>query len=273
MIMAEYEVYHARADAARALAIAATTSPFVITVRFVGGLTQSQQDAFARAADRWARVIVGDLPDVEVDGELIDDVLILAEGAPIDGVGNTLGEAGPTHIRIGGAPCKGLMRFDTADLEQMEQEDILVDVITHEMGHVLGYGTLWEGLVQDLDTDDPRYTGRVAMVEYGHLRGGDPETVPVENRGGEGSRGSHWRESKFGNELMSSAIGGVNNPISRVTVASLIDLGYQVDLDAAEAFALPVAVRGAALESVVRQPGARFLRPEVQPVAPAEPVA
>jgi hypothetical protein len=77
----------------------------------------------------------------------------------------------------------------------------------------------------------------------------------------------------FANELMSSAIGGVGNPISRLTVASLIDLGYQVDLEAAEPYALPVAVRGAALESVVRQPGARFLRPEAEQVKPVEPGA
>jgi hypothetical protein len=63
--------------------------------------------------------------------------------------------------------------------------------------------------------------------------------VPVENTGGPGTRNSHWRERVFRNELMSSAIAGARNPLSRLTVASLGDLGYQVDLDAAEPFALP----------------------------------
>jgi hypothetical protein len=271
--MSEFRVYHARADAARALAIADTDSPFVITVRFTGGLSESQQDAFARAADRWATVIVGDLPDVEVEGELVDDVLILAEGAEIDGVGNVLGQAGPTFVRVGGPPCKGFMQFDTADLEAMEADGTLVDVITHEMGHVLGIGTMWGelALVQDAGTDDPRYTGRVAMVEYGRLTGGDPETVPVENEGGEGSRDSHWRESLFGHELMSSAIGGIGNPISRLTVASLIDLGYQVDLDAAESYDLPAAEGLAAIAAALPKRG-HFTRPARQQVAPAEPV-
>ncbi|HEV7652692.1 MAG TPA: leishmanolysin-related zinc metalloendopeptidase [Actinophytocola sp.] len=268
--MSEFKVYHARADAARALAIANTDSPFVITVRFVGGLTETQQNAFARAADRWAAVIVGDLPDVEVEGELVDDVLILAEGAPIDGVGNILGQAGPTHVRVGGPPCKGKMRFDTADLAAMERDGTLVDVITHEMGHVLGFGSLWDGLVQNVGTDEPRFTGRVAMIEYGRLTGGDPETVPVENKGGDGTRDSHWRESRFRNELMSSAIGGVGNPISRLTVASLIDLGYQVDLEAAEAYALPSGEGVAALATSSRVEG-HFTRPEFHhvPVAAA----
>lgn len=35
----------------------------------------------------------------------------------------------------------GFMQFDTADLRHMENEGTLVDVITHEMGHVLGIGT------------------------------------------------------------------------------------------------------------------------------------
>src|SRR5688572_5254652 len=55
-IMAKYETYEARADVRRAEAIAATTSPFMIEVRFVGGLSDNQQAAFAAAADRWARM-------------------------------------------------------------------------------------------------------------------------------------------------------------------------------------------------------------------------
>jgi hypothetical protein len=100
--MSEEKVYHARADAERALAVADTESPFTITVRFVGGLTQSQMDAFAAAADRWVTVIVGDLPDVRVNGEVIDDVLVVAKGEDIDGVGHILGEARITHQRRSG---------------------------------------------------------------------------------------------------------------------------------------------------------------------------
>jgi hypothetical protein len=263
--MVDYlDAYVARADAVRAQELTGTTSPFTITVRFTGGLTRTQQDAFVAAADRWARVIVGDLPDVELDGEVIDDVLVLASGEDIDGEGNVLGMAGPTHIRVGGAPCRGVMRFDSADLAAMERDGILVDVITHEMGHVLGIGTLWEDLVDGDGGTDPRYTGRVAMIEYGRLTGSDPERVPVENEGGDGSRDSHWREGVFRNELMSSAIAGVHNPISRLTVASLIDLGYQVDLDAAEPFTFPVPVEGAAL--TVRRMDGRVERPARQQV-------
>ena len=235
------ETYLAKADAVRARTLAATESPFTIEIRFVGGLTDTQQAAFARAGDRWAHVIVGDLPDIEVDGELIDDVLILAQGQAIDGVGHILGQAGPTHARRAAdgtwlQPCKGTMAFDTADLAEMETAGTLLDVITHEMGHLIGIGSMWglQGLVSPPPDDpaalvNPVFNGPVAMAQYGSLlAGGAPQPVPVENQGGAGTARVHWRESVFANELMTGFVGAAGNPLSKVTVGSLQDLGYQV---------------------------------------------
>lgn len=85
--MANVETYIAQggAEAGAAAAGAPGPSPFMIVVRFLGGLTDRQKDAFKGAANRWTRAIIGDLPSVLVDGETIDDLLILAQGAPIDG--------------------------------------------------------------------------------------------------------------------------------------------------------------------------------------------
>jgi Leishmanolysin len=246
--VAAYQTYRAKADARRARAVAATTSPFTIEVRFLGGLNARQRAAFTAAADRWTRIIVGDLPSVLVDGEVIDDVLILAQGTAIDGRGGILGQAGPTHLRPASAgaaaflTAKGIMSFDTADLAQMNAAGTLNDVITHEMGHVLGIGTLWEqkGLLKQGGTSNPTFSGPGAMEEYRALRGGGQRRrVPVENTGGPGTRDGHWRESVFRNELMSGFISQPGNPLSRVTAASLGDLGYEVDLDAAEPYELP----------------------------------
>jgi hypothetical protein len=241
--------YVAVADARRT----ADQSPFRIEVRFVGGLSQRQRAAFATAADRWTRVIVGDLPDVEVDGEVVDDVVILAQGVAIDGTGQVLGQAGPTHLRPAGSgpaallPAKGAMSFDSADLAALEAEGTLDDVIAHEMGHVLGIGTLWarKGLLAGSGSADPTFRGTRAVAEYAALTGAAASGVPVENTGGPGTREGHWRESVFGHELMSGFIAAAGNPLSRVTAASLGDLGYRVDLDAAEEYALPALSGGA----------------------------
>ena len=248
--MSQIEIYHARSgaeiSAEAAAATAAVVSPFTITVRFRGGLTQSQKNAFKAAADRWSRIIVGDLPSVNVDGEVIDDVLIEAQGSNIDGPGGILGQAGPTHVRPASAgasaflPVKGVMAFDKADLASMEQDGTLSDVITHEMGHVLGIGTIWEskGLIQNAGTSNPTFTGAGAMEEFGRLKNAAPKPVPVENTGGPGTADGHWRETVFRNELMSGFISAAGNPISRMTVASLGDMGYVVDMTAAEPFVL-----------------------------------
>lgn len=285
-----FETYKAVADSSRAVELAATTSPFQIEVRFLRGLTSSQKSIFAEAADRWARVIVGDLETAVINDfsgrVVIDDLLIDAEGVPIDGVNNvpnTLGEAGPTRFRSedaasgAGLPAKGHMRFDSADLAQMEEEGSLLDVITHEMGHVLGIGTVWTdfGLLKNFPGPnfrniDPTFVGPGAMEEFGKLTGGGPAPVPVANVGGPGSAGGHWRETVFDDELMSPNIDGSNNPLSRLTVASLGDLGYTVDLDAAEDYELPNFLEIARSGHVSTSVPQRVVLPTVPTRIPAE---
>src|SRR6266542_4325947 len=129
--MFKYETYTAHAERAVAMASVAaapavTANPFRIEVRFAGGLTDTQKDAFKAAADRWTKVIVGSLPPVEVDGEVIDHMVITAQGQDIDGPGEILGQAGPTHLRPRNAgaaaflPSKGQMMFDSADLAELQ---------------------------------------------------------------------------------------------------------------------------------------------------------
>ena len=247
------ESYVARASVKSNASAAQLRSAYKIEVRFLGGLNTAQKKAFKKAADRWTKVIVGDVPSVSVDGEVVDDLLILAQGVPIDGVNGILGQAGPTHLRPASAgvsaflPAKGKMSFDTADLAAMQANGTLLDVITHEMGHVIGIGTIWphKGLLAGASTTNPTFTGKTAKKEYGTLKGTAPVAVPVENTGGAGTKNSHWRESVFKNELMSGFIAAAGNPLSRVTAGSLQDLGYVVDMTAAEPYALPNLLRAA----------------------------
>lgn len=218
-------------------------SKFNIDVRFIGGLTPSQQTVFEQAAAKWSEIITGDLPDVLVGGDRIDDVRIDAEGVEIDGTGRILGQAGPRAFRRGSnLPATGIMSFDSADLAQLERNGSLINVIVHEMGHVLGFGTLWQlmGLLRGAGTANPIFIGANAMREYGELTGaGRPLPVPVANTGGTGTRDSHWRETLFGNELMTGFLNGGINPLSRVTIGALQDMGYEVNYDVADDYRLP----------------------------------
>ncbi|MFJ7773847.1 leishmanolysin-related zinc metalloendopeptidase [Streptomyces yangpuensis] len=283
-----FESYKAVASATRAADLAETTSPFQIEVRFIGGLSNSQKDVFAEAAERWARVIVGDLETAVIhdfSGEVVvDDILIDAEGVFLDGVFGVLGEAGPrifrpqTALAGAGLPAKAVMRFDKADLAQMEDDGSLLDVITHEMGHCLGItGLVWSafGLLKDwppiLPPGNPTFVGPGAMAEFGILRGeGQPLPVPVANVGGAGSAGSHWRETVFRNELMSPTIAAAGNPLSRLTAASLGDIGYEVDLDGAEPYELPDLMAIAAAGEAVSASPRGVVLPTVPSGIPSE---
>ena len=252
-----YETYLASSAPARRRMVgagAAMKPVYQIEVRFLGGLNTAQKNAFKAAADRWASVIVGKLPSVRVDGEVIEGLLILAQGTSIDDAGGILGQAGPTHLRPAAAgkskflPVKGTMSFDSADLKAMQKDGTLKDVITHEMGHVIGVGTVWakKGLLKDAGQSTVRFIGKNARAEFGKLKKSNAADVPVENTGGPGTADGHWRESVFRNELMSGFIAAPNNPMSRMTVASLQDLGYDVDLSKAEPYKLPNLLAAAA---------------------------
>lgn len=217
-------------------------SAFTIDVVFDGGLTASQQAIFAIAASRWSQIIIGDVPDTTtLGGTPVDDVLISASGVVIDGVGGILGQAGPTEIRAGSnIPIAGIMQFDSADLSDLENSGQLLDVILHEMGHVIGIGTVWDdnGLITGLGTEDPRFTGANATAQYNTIFGLTETDVPVEGASaGVGTAFAHWRETTFTNELMTGFLNPGVNPISTITIGQLEDIGYEVNYGAADAYA------------------------------------
>ena len=224
------------------------SSRFGITLHYDdSSLTSSVRSILSEAARRWAKVIVGDLPGItDDDGTVIDDVLVDAAARDIDGPGGVLAQASPSAFREGpGAagklPYRGLIEIDRDDLASLQASGQLLDVVTHEMAHVLGFGTMWEQerLLKDGGSSNPRFTGPVATAQYNLLFGRNDSSVPVENDGGPGTHDTHWRESVFGNELLTGFVDDGRNLISRVTVGSLADLGYVVDLSAAEAYAAP----------------------------------
>lgn len=255
----------------KTLTFTATLVPaasFTICPRFIGtGGTPRQREAITKAAARWQQVIVGHtqttpirvpagdcvggIPALDED---VEDLVLYVSLASIDGPGAVIGQAGPCYIHLPiGLTAIGYMEFDIADLDLMLTQGLLDNTALHELGHILGIGSLWNfrrsllvGSVASGGTD-PYFTGAAAREQYGLLPNpyvGTP--VPVENcvgipGCGAGTRDGHWRKSVFNTELMQ---GYVNRdmPLSRITVGSLADLGYTVNMAAADNYAFITAL-------------------------------
>ncbi len=239
-------------------------SAYNIELRPLSPMTPAQAAAFASAAARWSGIIVGDLPSDRVvaapgdcfdnspaQDEVIDDVVIFATVDSLDGPGGILGGASPCWIRdVGSLTLVGGMVFDSADLGMLESLGILEAVILHEMGHVLGIGTLWDYMTPSLlvngGTADPYFNGVNGVFRFGLAGGGSyPGTpVPVENQGGPGTADGHWRETIMGRELMTGYVSLTANPLSTITVGSLADMRYTVSYANADPYVVsPVNLR------------------------------
>ena len=248
-----------------------------IELLFVGQQpTALQSQAFDDAVSRWAALIPGKLEPVSVNlaagacrsnspaiNQVVDDLLVLVSLEFIDGVGGTLGSAGVCSQRMSnGLPIVANLKLDTGDLGILEGTTRLVDLILHELGHALGFGTLWasKGFLENPSLVNPgadtHFDGPSAVTAFDAI-GGDVYTggqkVPVENEEGSiGSRDSHWRLAVFSNELMTPFLTTGANPLSRVTVASFGDLGYVVDEGAADAFQLNLLAAPSAVGEEVK---------------------
>jgi hypothetical protein len=238
---------------------------FNITLKYVVPVTPEQEQVFEDAAARWERIIIKDVPSFTgtvpsaftgfppaVDGTL-DDIVIEVALAPIDGPGGVLGQAGPRFVRTSdNLTLSGLMFFDVEDLAFLDQLDLFEEVIVHEMGHVLGVGTLW-GFNRDLiqgTAEAPYFTGKKANV-FWNAEGGT-ENLPIEGFINgvvrPGTSFSHWDEGTLNNELMTGFLNLGENPLSRITAGSMRDLGYG-SASVGESYDLPKGTPGTAAKA------------------------
>jgi Leishmanolysin len=65
---------------------------------------------------------------------------------------------------------------------------------------------------------------------------GKGTTIPVEEDGGPGTRGSHWDDESFDTNLMTGFIALGDSPLSVMTISSLQDLGYVVNYAPADRY-------------------------------------
>ena len=254
-----------------ATANASILTNYNIDIRFFGGTT-ANTSSFGIAASRIRAAVTGELPDVPAENtprdlsspvdtigcgvaglptafkEVVDDVIIFATVTPIDGPGKVLGSAFPCFIRDetpNNQTVIGIMRFDSDDISNPK----FTDVVTHEMLHVVGIGTLWGfyGLRQGAQTPQTRYTGALGVGGCVAVGGASvcPGSIPLEALSetvGPGTADSHWSDGVFNNELMTGFVNSsTNNPFSVMSIQSLGDLKYGVNPAAADPYTVPAA--------------------------------
>ncbi len=180
-------------------------------------------------------------------------IVIFAQDTATLGSAQIIAQAGPCLVRNGGLPIVASMRFRTDYLAPLATNNQLVDVMTHEMIHTLGFNSTTFGMRPD--SVNPLITGAGSSATA--FRGSNAKiacltfsptvsstcspTIPLENIGGSGTADDHWRESIFKTELMTGTIEarGVRMPLSAMTLGALADLGYTVTTSLAEPYTLP----------------------------------
>jgi leishmanolysin len=250
-------------------------STFRLEVRYVSGTSPSvtQRAAFDAAAARWTQLILAGGPpylvvptDADPSGdcpsmlnETVDGVVIHVRYQTLSSP-NILGSTEVCVIRDQGfLPVQGLMFLNTTALASVETNGWLNDVILHEMGHALGFGTIWDISIPGLGANhlrdgvpgfDPTFNGPAARAAFfGSVAPGTTFTgtpVPLEGAGaGPGTSYSHWRDVTFTTELMTGFISapGIANPLSAMTVQQFRDLGYVVNDAPTDAFTFQAFVQ------------------------------
>ena len=240
------------------------TGSFNIDLIFSGDpINETQAAAFERAANYWMAVLADtELTDVTLDttplgcGEdtaeqrmaSADDLVIVANVRQTNRIGLAFG--GVCRIRDqSGLPYVGRIIVSSEALGNLEQWadaqstsglELLESLILHEIGHVLGIGTLWRDFIGGSSSDDPHFTGPLAIAAFDDAGGADyagGAKVPVEER-----IEAHWREDVFDGdeqaEVMTPTI-TIGASLSAITIQSLADLGYTVDVSLAHPYRLP----------------------------------
>jgi hypothetical protein len=227
-----------------------------------GQFTTNKRDildaALARAERMWETVITGYQPNISI-GSIPISIHPTTSGLAAATYTSTTYQGGFTLA------MQGFININVNEIENFANwqgvgangRNYIDELLAHEVGHVLGVGTLWvsNGVYA---TDTFHYTGAYGLAAYQAEFRQAVAYVPVENAGNPGTPNAHWDQlmrssAQEGNpsdpwsldprvgvvdqdgrdrglELMTGAIDpDYGEPfLSRFTVESMRDLGYTV---------------------------------------------
>jgi len=231
---------------------------FTIELQMISKGTGSDvMNAIFSGKERWEMVILQELPSVskvaanveacpgnpetlQTTVRSIDNLLVFVYIKSIDGRGGTLAISGPCRLDNQNFPRTGIMTLDGDDIASLMAQNNLANVVRHELGHVLGLGTLWESshLISPSSQPGPvEYLGRKGNL--GNEDIGGTGKAQIESTGGQGTARGHWSEAVYQTELMTGWFNSNVAPMSRLTIRALEDLGYVVSADRADNYAIP----------------------------------
>ncbi len=258
----------------------APAEPFDLELVMVNDGTASQNAVITQVAERYESMIglgEGDrtvsLPAddcapgmPELTAQAIDDMSIYVMIGALDGVGNAVAMSGSCVVRTGfggwvGMPALGAVVLDEADIGQLESDGVLEAVVTREMARALGFGPdTWNahGFLQhpslpEAPDADTHMNAPLVVAAFNAAGGAGyaGAKVPLESGAMEGVSDQYWRAGVFGDEVMTPYITGASQPLSRITLEALYEVGYELDVTMADPFTLP----GAGAAAMARRRG------------------
>ena len=243
---------------------------FDIELVFLDHYPEDQKRVVQNAARRWMSIITEDLLDYEFSegwsgtcgdhsyqipsGKRIDDLRIYVttfEGNDPTSA-SQWGWCGPRALR----ETERLPVLACLGLNLKRAGDNLFTITLHEIGHGLGFlGWVWDefGYFQIPPNGDDHFSGPLAIAAFDDAGGWEypGAKVPATGWGG-----GHWRYGVLDGELLAilTPESAYKPALSAITVQSMADLGYGVDVTQADPYTLRSAAGKASAKIAASMP-------------------